>query len=107
MFVVQNGASYCTDFLFDCRVYIADSVLLEFGMKNPGRKFSGKAHVLLDSSDISVALEYLFKKGTAEVKEFHKRDFLDKIAVERNGILYSRNRILDGQRLSEAGGLEE
>ena len=107
MFVVQNGASYCANFLFDCHVYIADSVLLEFGMKTPGRKFSGKAHVLLDSSDISFALEYLFKKGTAEVKEFHKSDFLHKIAVERNGILYSRNRILDGQRLSEAGGLEE
>ena len=45
-------------------------------MKSSGRKFSGKVHVLLDSSEISVALEYLFKKGTAEVKEFHKSDFL-------------------------------
>ena len=107
IFAVQNGASYCEDFSLDCQVYIKDSILLEFGMKTPGRKFSGKAHVLLDSSDISYALEYLFKKGTAEVKKFHKSDFLDKIAVERNGILYSRNRILDGQRLSEAGGLEE
>ena len=45
--------------------------------------FKGEHHVNLSSEDISYALEFLFKKGTSEVKHFHKNDFIRKISVVR------------------------
>ena len=56
--------------------------------------------------DVSRTMEYLFKKGTNEVKHFNKPEFIKKIAVENKGILFSRSRIMDGQRMSVAEGLE-
>ena len=49
----------------------------------------------------------MFSKASAEVKEFYKPKFVKRISVERNGILYSRNRLLDGQRFKVAGELED
>ena len=80
---------------------------MTFGCKKPGMTFSGKVHVLIAADDISHALYYLFSKATAEVKKFVKPEFLSKIAFEKNGILFSRSRLLDGQRFQEAGGLED
>ena len=80
---------------------------MSFGCKDPSMKFTGKKHVLISSDDISRALGYLFSKASAEVKHFNKSEFLKKIAIERNGILFSRSRLLDGQRFQEAGGLED
>ena len=81
--------------------------LIDTGVKDPGIKFKGKCHVLLNEDDVSKALEYLFRKETEIVKEFNKAELLRKISVERSGILFSRSRILDGQRFQVAGGLEE
>ena len=80
---------------------------MSFGCKDPSMKFTGKKHVLISSDDISRALGYLFSKASAEVKHFNKAEFLKKISIERNGILFSRSRLLDGQRFQEAGGLED
>ena len=76
------------------------------GVRDPGIKFHGENHILVSDSDVSKALEYLFVKASAEVKEFNKEDLVKKIAVEKNGILYSKSRILDGQRVQVAAGLE-
>ena len=76
------------------------------GVRDPGLKFRGKHHIVLTDSDMSKALEYLYRKATAEVKEFNKSEFVKKIAVEKDDILYSKSRILDGQRLQVAAGLE-
>ena len=62
---------------------------------------------MITDDDQSRALEHLFKKATAEVKAFHKPEFLKKIAVEKDGILYSKSRILDGQRIKVAPGFED
>ena len=78
-----------------------------FGSKKIGIQFKGKFHVNLTDDDVSRSLEYLYKKGSEEVKKFNKVDFIKKISIEKNGILLSRSRILDSQRFQLAGGLED
>ena len=73
---------------------VVQRVGLSFGAEKPGMNFKGEHHVNLSSEDISYALEFLFKKGTSEVKHFHKNDFIKKISVEKSDILMSRSRIL-------------
>ena len=79
---------------------------LSFGVKKPGLNFLGKHFVLLTDDEISWSLNYLFMKGSEEVKQFQKPDFIKKISVEKNGVLFAKSRILDGQRFEVAGGLE-
>ena len=79
---------------------------LEFGTKVTGRQFKGRYHILLTDLDVSLALEYLFKKGSEEVRKFNKPDLVKKLCVEKDGILMSRSRILDCIRFQVAGGLE-
>ena len=79
---------------------------LEFGCERAERQFKGKNHVLITKDDISRSLEYFFRKGSQEVIQFNKPDLVSKIAVHQNGILFSKNRILEGQRFQVAGGLE-
>ena len=61
----------------------------------------------IDDEDISDALAYWFLKGTQEVKKFNKKELIDKIAIEKNNILFNRSRILDGQRFVLTGGFKE
>ena len=86
--------------------YYQDKNLYNVGVKKPGIKFKGDYFVELGDDDISWSLEYLFMKGSEEVKKFCNPDFVKKIAVERNKILYMKNRILDVERFKAAGGLE-
>ena len=53
-------------------------------MRSPGDVFAD-----LNDDDISLALEYWYKKGTLAVKQFNKPELVSRIAVERNGILFS------------------
>ena len=62
---------------------------VEFGTKVTGRQFKGKYHILLTDLDVSLALEYLFRKGSEEVKKFNKPELVKKLCVEKNGILMS------------------
>ena len=78
-----------------------------FGVERPERIFKGDHYVELTNDDISWSLNYLYSKASQEVKKFYSADFIKKIAVEKNGILVSRRRILDCQRFKAAGGLEE
>ena len=80
---------------------------IQVGSKDPGWKFRGKFHITITDDDQSRALEYLFRKASKEVKAFHKPEFLKKIAVEKDGIFYSKSRILDGQRVQVAPGFED
>ena len=79
---------------------------LSFGCKDPNLKFVGKFHLQPTEEEISKSLHYLFSKATSEMKHFHKKDFLDKICFEKDGILLCKSRLLEGHRLTEAGGLE-
>ena len=68
---------------------------------------TGKHMIIPNDDDISDALSYLFQVATQEVKEFVKPEILKKVAIESNGILYSKSRIMDGQRFMLSGDLED
>ena len=80
---------------------------LSFGCKNPGIKFKGKYHIVLTKDDVSRVFGYLFRKATLEVEKFNKSEFLMRIAVKSDGILYSKTRILDTMRFRIEGGLSK
>ena len=69
---------------------------------------SKKKMVIIPSDeDMSDALSYLFQVATKEVKEFVKPEILRKIAVESQGVLYSKSRIMEGQRFILSGDLKD
>ena len=74
-----------------------------WGSKNNLMRSTGDVFADLNDDDISLALEYWYKKGTHEVKQFNKPELVSRIGVERNGILFSRSRILEGQRFIMTG----
>ena len=59
----------------------------------------------LKDEDMSWSLEYLFRKGSVEIFMFCKPEFIRNIAIEKNGILFAKIRILE--RFQAAGGLED
>ena len=63
--------------------------------------------ITLDEKQLSRALENLFKKATVEVKAFNDRKQIDKRAIEQNGILYSKSRLLESAELRAVGHLAE
>ena len=60
---------------------------ISFGCKDPSIKFVGKNHVEVSDDDISWGLHYLFSKATQELKQFQKKELIDKISIEKDGIL--------------------
>ena len=61
----------------------------------------------LGDKEISQALEYLYKKGTIEVKAFNDIKYIKKVAVEENDILYCKSRLLESAELRTVGHLSE
>jgi len=61
----------------------------------------------IDDEDIALALEYWYKLGSKEVEKFNKKEFVLKAAVKKDGILFCRSRILDGQRFISTGGFKQ
>ena len=55
---------------------------------------------------LNIALLYLFRKGTEEVKKFNGKDLVRKIGIEKEGVLLSKGRLLDGFNFSETGELD-
>ena len=55
---------------------------------------------------IHQALMYFFKKATQEVLQFNSSAKVEKIAIMKEGILFSKSRIIDGVNYAETGGLE-
>ena len=51
--------------------------------------------------DINWAFQYLYEKASHEVRKFYAKDFVNKIAVERSGILYAKSRILGKYPMQE------
>ena len=52
-----------------------------------------------------MALLYLFRKASLEVKAFNSSSIVKKIAYEKDGILLSKGRLLDGLNFVETGEL--
>ena len=63
------------------------------------------ANVIPSDEYINLALCYLFRKASLEVKHFNQKSTLEKIAVEADGVLFNSGRFLQGMRFIEAGGL--
>ena len=67
----------------------------------------GKIDIIPSDEDISDALAYIFRVATKEVKEFVKPEIIKKLAVESEGILYSKSRVMNGQRFTLSGDLKD
>ena len=59
----------------------------------------------LSEADFQLSLLYLFRKSSAEVIKFNKPALVQKIAYEKDGILFSKGRLLDGMNFVETGEL--
>ena len=79
-------------------------VLSHFALKRLVFQNNRVSCVLSDSS-LHLALLYLYRKGTNEVKHFTNKKKLEKISVEVDGILLSKGRLLDGLNFVETGEL--
>ena len=66
-----------------------------------------RLNLRLTEENIQDALHYLYVKATLEVEKFCKADYVAKLAVKKDGLLYHKSRILEGQRFLQTGGFEE
>ena len=48
----------------------------------------------------------MYRKATNEVLKFNPASKVEKVGILRNGILFSKGRILDSMNFAETGGLE-
>ena len=55
---------------------------------------------------LKLALLYLYRKATDEVKNFNGKDLIKKIGVEKDGILVSKGRLLDSMNFLETSELD-
>ena len=58
-----------------------------------------------DEIYLKLAATYLFRIATDEVKKFNKKEFVEKISIEHNGILYGKNRLLEGMEFTQVSGM--
>ena len=61
----------------------------------------------LEEKHLSAALDNLYRKATKEVKEFNHKKDIEKIAMEKDGILYSTSRLLEEAELKVVGHLAD
>ena len=54
----------------------------------------------------TLALTYLYRTATNEVKQFVRPETLDKMGIESDGILYSKNRLLESMEFKVVSGME-
>ena len=112
MFIAKNGTSdqetqvKTEESLFEHFVQNDQFMGICWGSEKPLANVKGDAQVDLKDEDIAKALEYWYKKGSAEVQEFNKKELVSRISVEKQGILYCKSRIMDGQRFISAGGFD-
>ena len=68
------------------------------------RSFDASICIRISNDEIQWSLHHLYYKATAEIKEFHKPDKILRTMVEKQGILYNRSRLMDGQRFAQTAG---
>ena len=54
---------------------------------------------------INMALLYLYRKASSEVKQFCKKEFVNRISTETEGVLLSKGRLLDCMNYRDTGEL--
>ena len=56
---------------------------------------------------MSKSLNYWYKKATKEVEHFVKPETVNRVGVKKDGVLYCRSRIMDGQRFLATSNFDE
>ena len=62
--------------------------------------------ISLSDEHLSMALTYLYQKASKEVKHFNNSSILKKYTIEKNNVLLSKGRLIDGMNFIETGGLD-
>ena len=68
---------------------------------------SSEKTVTLTASEVKRALVYWYEKATWEVKNYNKKETIERLGVEKDNLLFCRTRILDGQRFLQTGEFGE
>ena len=90
-----------------CDVFQAHNVNVRRNLKNT--EFADGRKYLIDNlteEQLSEGLNYIFKRATKEIFKYHDKKFIEKRGIEIDGVLFSKDRILEGQELQIVGGLE-
>ena len=61
---------------------------------------------LITDKYLHQALVYLYRKAAKEVMHFNTKAKVEKVATLKDGILFSKGRIIDGMNFLQTGGLE-
>ena len=83
---------------------ITDSLVKVFGAN--GFQSKSEKKIMLTDEELSASLEYIFKKTTAEVLKFNDKKLVDRLGVMKDGILYSKSRLLESQNVRAVGDLD-
>ena len=59
--------------------------------------------ITIEDVDITKSLNYWYTKATAEVIQFNKPEYIKKVGVMKDGILFCRSRIQNGRRFLQSG----
>ena len=78
---------------------------MSWGREKSSQRSSTLMVANVTERDLQNSLRYWYLKGSEEVEFFSKPETISKVAIKKEGILYSRSRIMEGQRLVEVGGL--
>ena len=53
-----------------------------------------------------IVATYLFRVSSLEVKKFNKASLIEKHGIEQNGIILSKNRLLESMEFTKVTGME-
>ena len=62
--------------------------------------------VVVDDQELNAALTFLYQKASLEVKEYNSQSVIKKYTVEKNNILFSKGRLLEGMNIIETAGMD-
>ena len=68
---------------------------------------SSEKIVTINEAEVKRAILYWVDKATWEVKSFNKKETIERLGFEKEGILFCRSRIMDGQRFLQTGEFGE
>ena len=81
-----------------------DSINLQIFESCQHKSFN-TATFILNEHHINAALVYIFRKASCEVQHFYSKKAVEKVAVNHDGILLSKGRLLEGINFTDTGEL--
>ena len=68
--------------------------------------FAGVQKILLQTTRDRLMCTLKTRTGSREVVKFNKKEYVEKVTEEKNGILLCKSRIMDGQRFITTAGFD-